>query len=302
MWETILGVAALTIGFTLGRLVRKRSQPSPLPNVRDNGPERGNEITTTAGTQWSREKFNFMAQIIVGISHELSTPLGNAHMAESVLQDLIATVEETQGCLDREDIDQPLTILSSALGNMINLVNRFKELKRLGELNQQQQVPFETDIGALVGNAAKKYTIPRNRVAVTVTNEEHVIAVPLGVETIIAELIDNSFCHSFQPLFTLNRVRDDTSIFTVLIDIRKNTSSGHIKVRYVTNGLPIHSSIKDSMFEPFVTSKRSQGRVGMGLFLVKGIMEHSMLGSIELVQGLEQSGISYEIQWPMGLS
>lgn len=65
----------------------------------------------------------------------------------------------------------------------------------------------------------------------------------------------------------------------IKIDMREK--NGHMKISFYDNGGGIEPKILSKVFDPYVTTKESEGGTGIGLYMTKTIIEEYMKGSIE---------------------
>lgn len=65
-------------------------------------------------------------------------------------------------------------------------------------------------------------------------------------------------------------------------------------------GCGIDSSIKDNLFEPFVSTKRFEGSLGLGLHIVYNIVNYKLKGKIR-VDSEHMAGSTFIISLPNAL-
>jgi signal transduction histidine kinase len=64
------------------------------------------------------------------------------------------------------------------------------------------------------------------------------------------------------------------------------------------NGCGVSAEIVPNLFDPYFTTRQSDTGTGIGLYLSRGIVEGSLEGRIQLVQGLRQ-GATFRIELPL---
>ena len=92
---------------------------------------------------------------------------------------------------------------------------------------------------------------------------------------VLSNLLQNSIMHAFEGV-------DKPKIVLEIM-----TKDDEVSLRFYDNGVGIDKSVKDSMFEPFVTTKRNQGGSGLGLNIVYNLVTQKLHGSIEVLEDKE---------------
>ena len=114
---------------------------------------RSAELEVAMRTLMQQEKQLALSRMVVGVAHEMNTPLGNARMAASTIQDQCQALRaQTQlGQLRRSDLDLALSRLQDGselvdrnLARAGLLVERFKALA----ISQHQEAPQQVDLAA----------------------------------------------------------------------------------------------------------------------------------------------------------
>ena len=89
----------------------------------------------------------------------------------------------------------------------------------------------------------------------------------------------------------LGKVTDERGI---IIDVVEQEET--IKISIFNNGSPIEESIRHKIFEPYFTTKGNFGGTGLGLYMVKSILDKHMHGHIEVEN--RDNGVSFNITLP----
>ncbi len=64
------------------------------------------------------------------------------------------------------------------------------------------------------------------------------------------------------------------------------------------NGTGVSADVRDRLFDPYFTTKRRAEGVGIGLYMVKMLIEKSMHGRVDLLP-TEEAGACFEIGLPL---
>jgi C4-dicarboxylate-specific signal transduction histidine kinase len=86
-----------------------------------------------------------------------------------------------------------------------------------------------------------------------------------------------------------------------LITVRAQSSDSGIDLFVTDNGCGVESSIRQSVFDPFVTTKRNQGSTGLGMSIVYNQVTKSLHGTIQL-HCPDDGGTEWHIHLPADLS
>jgi signal transduction histidine kinase/CheY-like chemotaxis protein len=132
--------------------------------------------------------------------------------------------------------------------------------------------PIDIDVGEAI-DAALRILAPQMRDRVNVERRfesgAHVRGQPLRLEQVFLNLIANAT----QALD--DRTFDEASIQVSI----ESTDNARVCVKIRDNGPGIPAAVRDSMFEPFVTTKPLGAGTGLGLFISRGILS-AMGGSL----------------------
>lgn len=200
------------------------------------------------------------------VSHEFKTPLTSIHGAIELLSDHI----------DSMPIEQRKKFLS----NIVKDTNRLKKLvDRLLELAKADVlVPSEdvSDITKIVNQVAERY----KDLGFTIVNniESGVSAYISGdiLETILTNILDNSCQHGADKVM-ISGEANERNVFLAIAD----------------NGSGISPGNAEKIFIPFFTTNREKGGTGLGLVIVRSLLE-AYKGSISLKDS--HTGAVFEIK------
>lgn len=97
---------------------------------------------------------------------------------------------------------------------------------------------------------------------------------PGAIAQILHNLVLNAVVHAFEGVPAPHK-----------IDVTASEDAGGIRIRVRDNGRGILPALVDTLFLPFVTSRRGNGGSGLGLHLARELAAHKLGGSLELVSG-----------------
>ena len=244
-----------------------------------------------------QEKMVELQQLIVGVCHEMNTPIGNISLSNSYLTDLGDQLKECDlATVDPSDFhgrisDQAVaidTIRSSTLA-LSRLTHIFRNIK----INEGDHPQVKFDVSALI---IDKTTLFKTKVDIEAESNlddgtkktvqfnviipDHLILVsyPTAFDLILDQLIINSWDHY-----------PSTQQHNLEISISLHQSNNGLTITFSDNGLGLPKGEIDQLFMPFFTTSRgSNKRLGLGMFQVKTIIIELLNGTIE--QSISEAG------------
>ena len=223
------------------------------------------------------EKIASLGSIIVGISHEINTPIGNAITVTSVLvnqmKELRALVEKGNfskiAMKNWLDIgDESLILIERAVNRVAQLVNSFKQVA----VDQTLDYPRLFDLKEVADNVVASLMPLFVKCDIEIEN-----AIPEGIacesyiaslEEIATNLITNALTHAFDQS---NRGK---------ITLSAVTDQEFVNISVTDNGIGIDNETLERIFDPFFTTKLGKGGSGLGLTVSKRIANYILEGDL----------------------
>lgn len=242
------------------------------------------------------EKMSALGNLVSGVAHEVNTPLGNALTSSSIItKETSELIEQmTNGTLKRSSMENKLEVLNQA-SNLLqktleyasNLIRSFKQISvdqitddiRAFNLKNYIEEIFLTNGNKLKVSAVQKEII---------CEEEIIIETSAGIiAQIFNNFIQNSILHGF------DNFKGEAKIVVKLEKVKNN-----LIITYKDNGNGIDESVKDKIFEPFVTTKRNAGGTGLGLNIVYNLIYQKLKGNLQVISE-KNKGVQFIIRIPM---
>lgn len=233
-----------------------------------------NYLKEQALIQLQKEKNQSLRQLVMGIAHEMNTPLGNIRMAESFLR------EDDQHWSEEERRNH----MSQGLELIRNGTTRLNELNHLMKSAVVQENLYAHESIRLrewleVWRDSKLKAHPTIQLDVKV--HSYVIdwlTYPDALNTVLEQMLDNSCTHN-EELYAEGKLR-------VLIEFRERGES--LELHYRDNGKGIEKDQRQAIFMPFYTTRRNAARnKGLGLYQAYNLLTELMHGLIEWPDGQE---------------
>lgn len=243
------------------------------------------------------EKMAALGQLVSGVAHEINTPIGNAVLSASHLQektqDILTLFQDnkmTKGALQRyiEVVREDSDIILKNLLRSSDMIKSFKMVS--GDQTSQQRRRFDLrgyieDIMLGLKPMIKKTS---HRITMNCTPGIEIDSYPGAFAQVITNLIMNCLTHAFE--------RKDGGI----IDISAVQKQSNVVVTVSDNGKGIPEAIMGKIFDPFFTTNRQAGNTGLGLHIVYNIVHQTLQGDIHC-QSAEKAGTNFTISIPREL-
>lgn len=211
------------------------------------------------------EKILALGTLVTGVSHEINTPLGIAVTAASYLEQELARAEVP----GTDGLVESVRLLRRNLERAARVVDEFRKVAG-GQIADEvtEFCPREV-IDETIASLAPR--LERNRLDVRVSGEGvRLRSHPSALWPIITNLLVNAMVHAY-PGSPGGRV-----------DIVLATSGGGIRIDVRDYGVGMEPDVRRRVFEPFFTTRRGTGGMGLGLYVVYATVTEKLGGTIEL--------------------
>jgi PAS domain S-box-containing protein len=239
------------------------------------------------------EKLAALGSLVAGVAHEINTPLGIAVTACSFLADRITELDGlfSRGELKKSDLEQFLAdgreSSASTLANLnraAGLISSFKQVAADQSSEIPRQFNLHTYVDEVLSSLRPRYKHTGHTVE-NVCQDVELFSYPGAFVQIITNLLINALTHAFGP--------DDSGH----IRIGGRLDGDRVVFTFSDDGAGIPESIRDRVFEPFVTTRRGSGGTGLGLHIVFNIVNKVLGGTVRFTTGPGE-GTSYTITIP----
>ena len=260
------------------------------------------------------EKMVSLGQLTAGIAHEINNPINfvtsNVKPLELDINDLVSvidkyeTLDTNQNVVEqiaqvnayksrldinylKEEIQTLLNGIKEGAQRTAEIVSNLKNFARIDEINMKY-VNLNQGIDStlmLVKNSFPKDFVINKELA-TIPNVE---CMPGKINQVFMNIITNGL----QSIVERQTANPEKGILTI-----KTFQEGNkVKISIKDNGTGIKESVKEKLFDPFFTTKPVGHGTGLGMSIVKGIMDtHN--GTIEVISNFGE-GAEFIITLPV---
>jgi ligand-binding sensor domain-containing protein/signal transduction histidine kinase len=229
------------------------------------------------------EKMAAIASLVVGVAHEMNTPLGVAVTASSHLTEHTARLQQlfAAGELRRADLgsffdtaQEASLLVDRNLERAAQLIDSFKQISADNSAEQRRQFVLGDYLRGLL-LSLEMASKPRPIDFELAVKDGLVLdSYPGALAQIVSNLIQNALVHAFA---------DDRN-GTLKLAARA-LEGDRVEISVSDNGSGISAEVLPHVFEPFYTTRRGRGGTGLGLHIVYNLVNVRLGGQIEVQSG-----------------
>ena len=240
-------------------------------------------------------KMAALGQMVMGIAHELNTPLGNAITAASSVQaELNQLREDIPERLTRSKLIQQVDyacegtgLVLSGLQRSTELVSSLKEISCDQDNQGQQKLDLHDLINEWIVLHRSRLLSEKVGISVDIDKNLSILTFRTALIRVLDKLIDNAFDHGFQ--------RDHGP---ASIEISASAQeSGRVDLVFKDNGKGLDLPDLNRIFEPFFKLSMSMPGNGLGLFVAHALVTVVLKGTLT-VKSTPGQGAEFIISLP----
>jgi signal transduction histidine kinase len=242
------------------------------------------------------EKLASLGELTAGIAHEINSPVGTSLTIASTLADRCNAFanEQSSGPLRRSQLTEFIEINRDAAELLV------ENLRRAGGLVQSfKQVATnhaQVDRHSFDLKRATDQMLASLRSTSTTFEGAIKVDIPDGITM-------NSYAEPYGQVLTnlfLNAVThglDETKAGLITVNARQLTNE-QVKINFSDDGKGMSETVQRKAFDPFFTTRRNQGRTGLGLHIAYNIVTQQLGGQIT-VRSKPGQGATFNILLPV---
>lgn len=240
------------------------------------------------------EKMASLGSLVAGVAHEINTPVGVAVTAASFLQEKTKSLVEQQGGkgitekelakYTRTAQDSSALILSN-LQRAAELIRSFKQVAVDQSVEKRRVFNVRQYLDELLLSMRPNYKRTRHSITVDCPADLEIDSFPGIFAQIITNLVMNSLIHGLEGI--------EAGEMRITI----TPEAGGIQLTYRDNGKGMDANVLEHVFDPFFTTRRSQGGTGLGMHVVYNLVTQTLGGSIEC-ESTPGQGVTFTISMP----
>ncbi len=239
-----------------------------------------------------QERIATTQKILSGFAHEINTPLGVATTATSFT---LQNIEQFMQVINNNQITKQAAI--NFLTEMLESseLTQSSLVKTSALISQFKKIDISLlDTNKYIFNVAEFFVDLKDSYKSKLKNHQFEFEVnkdvtchsKIALWQIISQLIDNSLEHAF-----VNTQKGKIGIHVI------KDNKNNLVINYQDDGCGVSEAEKQAIFEPFFSTQRNSGKIGLGLNVIVNTLINSYKGHIRLVDS--PVGIRYEILIPL---
>jgi len=240
------------------------------------------------------KKLASLGDMVAGVAHEISTPLGVSLMASSFLNDTTKKlVKECDPVKDSGEFEkyaqkalEASSIILTNLERASDLLSSFKHVAVDQVVEEKRRFNLKTNIEDTLSSLRPKYKRTFHEVIVDCPDNIDMDTYPGAFSQIITNLVMNSLTHGFDGI--------DHGTITIKAEKNKNM----LLFTYRDTGKGMDGATMSKLFDPFFTTSRSRGGIGLGMHIVYNLVTKTLHGTIQC-KSQPEKGMEYRIEIPI---
>lgn len=244
------------------------------------------------------EKMASLGQLVAGVAHEISTPVGIGMTVASHLvkqsRKIISAFENnkmTKSALTKyfgKTLESGELILTH-LVQTGDLVGSFKMISADQTAHKKRTFMLKAYLEDIIVSLRPKLKKELHEVTVNCQENIEMNSYPGALAQIITNMIINSLLHAYSEGEEGN------------IRIYASTEGSEVILEYGDDGKGIPPENIEKVFDPFFTTKRGKGGTGLGLHIIYNTVTQILKGSISCESTLGQ-GTRFSIRLPISIA
>lgn len=226
------------------------------------------------------EKMASLGELVAGVAHEVSTPIGTALTAASFLTGRAKSIREhlEQETLKKSDLDSFIAQLTEMTFAMVNSMERASDL--VGSFKQvavdrstEEEITFS--LAPHIKTVCQSFTplIDRagHRLKIKCPPHLKIYSRPGVLSQVLSNFITNALTHAYEAgkkgTLTINVTYPDVDT---------------VYIAFSDDGKGILPELLDRIFDPFFTTKRGSGGSGLGLSIAYNLVTGVLGGTLSV--------------------
>jgi CHASE2 domain-containing sensor protein len=254
------------------------------------------QLKNTRRQMIARERLESLGKNVAGIAHEIRNPLNLINQYNALSIDSGASlhkeIDKNSSVLDAEIVEKLSEFSAPIIENLESSKQQIERIARIissviEQTGKNQEKPILANINELVDDALKQayFSFKSSHKNFKTNVETHydraidkIYIYPGDFSRAIINLVDNA-------CYAVHQKSQKSKDYVPNISVTTKDLGNSLKIIVRDNGIGIPVDKEGEIFKEFVTTKTNGDGVGLGLFIVKEIIEGKHQGKIEVNVG-----------------
>jgi signal transduction histidine kinase len=227
------------------------------------------------------ERLAALGGLVAGVAHEISSPIGTSLTVASTLAHRSAdfTDQMASGQMRRAQLAEFASGCRGAAEQLVAnlqragaLIQSFKQVAIDRGSDDRRAFDLKLATEQVIASVRSRVLKSQSSLAIEVPSEIIMDSFPGPYGQVLTNLIFNAVTHGFT----------DGPGGHMLIRAHR-LGMDQVEITFSDNGIGIPEAVQRHVFDPFFTTRRAEGRTGLGLYIVHNLVTQQLGGRITLV-------------------
>jgi signal transduction histidine kinase len=227
------------------------------------------------------ERLAALGGLVAGVAHEISSPIGTSLTVASTLAHRSAdfTDQIASGQMRRAQLAEFASGCSGAAEQLVanlqragGLIQSFKQVAIDRSSDDRRAFDLKLATEQVIASVRSRVLKSQSSLAIEVPSEIIMDSFPGPYGQVLTNLIFNAVTHGFA----------DRPGGHMLIRAHR-LGMDQVEITFSDDGIGIPEAVQRRVFDPFFTTRRAEGRTGLGLYIVHNLVTQQLGGRITLV-------------------
>jgi len=234
-------------------------------------------------------KMTNLGEMSAGIAHELNQPLNAIKMASEFLEMMI----EKNRKIPQQDLYDVIKEVSCQVDRSAAIINRLRDFGRKSDFTKEK-IFINEPVKGVLEILGRQLSLQNIEVELDL---DETIPPILAHNNRLEQVIFNLITNARDALNQKQEIEEDSA--NRHIRIRSSKNGERVALTVSDNGIGIHESLRERIFEAFFTTKEMGEGMGLGLSISYGIVK-DYGGDID-IESKEGLGTTFKLSFPCAL-
>lgn len=234
------------------------------------------------------EKTQSLKQLVMGVSHEMNTPLGNVNIAQSFLNEFLESLDADKE--SKETLKEGIGAIGYSVSKLKELGSLIKSTVVTDRTFHLDQIDLEQWFESWKQHIVEQY----DHINIEIDNQSEIQQWEIyseALDNFLNRLVDNSVVHNYE------QYEGKSLKVSITTQLESKDGNEELLINYKDNGKGIETDDPSEIFQPFYTTRRQNAKEkGLGMYYVYNLITETLSGNIEWPK--QDGGFSVNIRIP----